>query len=597
MTLPLASKAVPPAAAQGAAPGSARARIVTLAAWAVLVAPAWLMLGTAHAMWATYSPTPFSDQWSELFSWRQTIKDGWLNYLFMQHNEHRILFPRLVFLADLEWLRGRDGLNIVVIGLTQLVGAAFFVQAARTRRPGALELLGAAVALSLLFSLMQWENLFWGFQVQFVGVYAMAAWGLYAFCRASREPQALSWPWLATAVVFLVFATFNMANGVLAGVAMAAVAIVTRRGLVATAAAGAATAALLALYLHGYHAPGYHAPPSLALHHPGRFATYVAAYLGNIWCPGRPPPAALVGLVGMAVTAAMLVVVARDPTRDPARAALFGLALFVGLSSTMTSLGRLHLGIGQALSSRYMTPTAYFWAAHAVFWTRHPPPVFGRPGRLVLGGALGLALVRLIMLQADGYQQVQGAHERVILASSALLGGIADSDAQHGVYPNLSIVRDVLPFLQRQKLSLFADPPPAVVGARFTRAVGPANLCRGAFDSLGPAPATPADASPDDAAVAPPGAPAAWRAQGWGWDLAARRSISRVVLTDDAGAVLGIGLSGIQRDDVKKAVRQATSRTSGWVAAMNRGGGHAVIAYGITAAGPACELGRKAWPQ
>ena len=105
-------------------------------------------------------------------------------------------------------------------------------------------------------------------------------------------------------------------------------------------------------------------------------------------------------------------------------------------------------------------------------------------------------------------------------------------------------------------------------------------VSRGAFDSL-----TPAHKGK------------AWRAIGWGWDLKGRRAPADVVLVDDTGRVLGIGLSGLPRDDVKHAVRQVTSRTAGWIASINRGAGQAVIAYGVTAQGPACELGRMAWPQ
>lgn len=130
-------------------------------------------------------------------------------------------------------------------------------------------------------------------------------------------------------------------------------------------------------------------------------------------------------------------------------------------------------------------------------------------------------------------------------------------------------------------ISLFADPPPAAVGTVFTRRVAPTgSLCRGAFDILAPAPGG-----------------GAWRAVGWGWDLTARRSFPRVVMVDGAGRVVGVGVSGLPRPDVKAAVREVRSPISGWIATMNRGAGGEVVAYGITAAGPACELGRKAWPQ
>jgi len=41
--------------------------------------------------------------------------------------------------------------------------------------------------------------------------------------------------------------------------------------------------------------------------------------------------------------------------------------------------------------------------------------------------------------------------------------------------------------------------------------------------------------------------------------------------------------------------RPRAQATSGWIASFNRGAGGEAIAYGVTAAGTACELGRKPW--
>lgn len=574
-----------PPSTTSAAPG--RAGALRCAAWIAFLVPAGLLLWSAYAVWVTYSPTPYVDQWVDLYWWRQAGRTGWLDFMFSQRNEHRIFFPRLVFIADWKWFQGRDILNLVAIALTQLTGAAFFVRCARAGRVGAVGLLGLAAAVTLLVSLMQWETFFWGFCLQNAGVYASAAWALYAFCRASSDPHPVRWGWIAAAVALLAVATFNMANGVLAGLAMLLVAAVTRRGGVAAAAAAVATAILLVLYLHGYEATARHAPPSIILHNPGPFIAFVGAFLGNIWWPaGKMPQATLVGLVGCAATLAMLLVLARDRSRDPARAALAGVALFVGLSAAMTGLGRLHMGIEMTHSSRYMTATAYFWAAQAVFWTLTAERGAGRIATAALGAAAVVALLRLLTLQSVGYDELLAKHGDFALASSAILGEAKDTYAMASVeiFADPKMVRDDLPFLRSRRMSLFAEPPAATVGAVFSRPIAATGSCRGAFDGLAPAPA-------------PPGAPAVWHAAGWGWDVKAHRSLSRVVMVDGAGRVLGIGVSGVRRPDVAKAVREVRRPNPGWIASMNTRADREVIAYGITSAGSACELGRKAWPQ
>ena len=563
-------------------------RLFLWCAWAALLAPAWLLAWTALAIHGAYSPTPYSDQWVQIAAMRVTPPGGWLAYLFSQHNEHRILVSRLVFLADWNWFQGRNALNLAVIGLIQLSGVILFAHAALSRRPRALAVLGLAAAASLLVSLLQWENLFWGFQVCFVAVYAAGAWAIYLYAQATSG-ERVRWGRLAAALALLVVATFSMANGLFAGVAMALMGLLSRKRGAAILAAGAATAVLLAVYLHGYQRLDSHASLAVAPQHPGRFITYVAIFLGNLWVPGLPQPSALIGFVGVAATLGMLVVLLRRDETDPVRSALFGIALFVGMSAMVTSLGRLILGVEQAMSSRYMTPTAYFWAAHAVFWTltfqRDPPASRGAarlisrlwgPARLILTIALVLVLWRVASLQRLGEAQLVEVSGRVRSATSALLGGFDRSNAVRDVYPDPAHVASLTPSMRAARKSLFVEPPLTSAGARFQVPLAArAGACRGAFDGL----------APDASGLS--------RAVGWGWDETARRAFARVVIVDDAGKVLGVGLSGQPRPDVAKAVREVHG-ASGWLALTTPAPGREVIAYGITASGQACEIGRKA---
>lgn len=570
-------------------------------AWALLLIPAWLLVWSAHAIWRTYSAVPFNDQWVNFAAIRDAASGGWLHYLFSQHNEHRILFPRLVFLADLEWFQGRNAFNVVMIGLLQIMGAAAYVCIALSERLRVLGVLGLTAALAALFSLMQWENLFWGFQVSFMAVYAAAAWAIYLFCLAGRDPDRVRWGLMAGAMAMLVLATFSMANGVFAGFAMALMGVVARQRRAAVATAVIATAVLLAVYLYGYQRVEAHSPPSLALQHPGRFVFYVAIFFGNLWAPGNPTLAALIGLVGGLATAAMLFVLIRKQGADPGRAALFGVTIFVGVSAAVTSVGRLSFGVEQAMASRYITPTAYFWGAHALFWaltiergatgwltversaqnwTLTLRRGLGTWVRLGVGVVFVLMLWRLLALQELGELQVMGTRERILTGSSALLGGIRDDQAVRDVYPDPQVVADLTPAMRAKRQTIFADPPVATVGRPLERRIVPsAGVCHGFLDVLEPA----------------SGGDGVWRALGWGWDDKARRSFSRVVVTDSTGQVLGIGMSGLPRPDVPKVARDVRDPYAGWLVRLRPGAGDEAVAYGVTRDGTACELGRRRW--
>lgn len=538
--------------------------------WAFLLLPAGILATSAWAVTANYSPTPYQDQWATIPLW-QGLSEGTATArdFFVQHNEHRIFFPRLVFMADFAWFQGRNILNLAAIGAIQAAAAALYLRACGRFR--SLTLLAAATSAALMFSLLQWENLFWGFQVQFVGVFAAGAWAIWLFCRSFEGEPRIARPSLIAALLLLGVAAFTLANGLLAGFAMMLTALTARRRPMEVLVVLGATVILLAAYLAGYHTVQGHSPPRLILERPVDYLAYVLIYLGNPWRAGSVGLAVATGLIGVAATAAMGVLVARDGGRDRARAAMFGIVLFIGMTAGVTALGRLSFGVEQALSSRYVTPANHFWAAHAVFWALTAQA----EARAWLSRAVASAVIAaglfLIPFQRQGQIQLADTHERVLAGASALLADTNDLDAIRTLYPDVTIPLQMSPFLRTRRLSLFADAPAEAAGAPFARAITPG--CEGGLDLLEPA----------------PNSPTAWRARGRAWDPQAARPFSHVVLTDEAGKVLGVGLGNV--------LHGSDHGRAGWIGSLSRGVGTQVIAYGLRVDGSACELGRKAWPQ
>jgi len=77
---------------------------------------------------------------------------------------------------------------------------------------------------------------------------------------------------------------------------------------------------------------------------------------------------------------------------------------------------------------------------------------------------------------------------------------------------------------------------------------------------------------------------------GWGWEVAAKAPLVRVVLTDTSGAIIGGGVSGLPRPDVPKAMPAVTSDKAGWEAVVPVVPGR-VSAYGVVEGGRAvCPL-------
>ena len=173
-----------------------------------------------------WSPAPFWDQWDNLVSGRPVT---WA-WLVLQHNEHRLLLPRLIFWLD-HWLAAET--NKVDFAASVLIQAALVVLLAWLALKDSVSSRVDAVwvwglCLVFLFWATQYENFLWGFQVQFFGVGLAAA---ATFAVVAREPAtALG---AASAVLLGAAAAYTQASGVLVPV-LASFSLCGSSGLVGT---------------------------------------------------------------------------------------------------------------------------------------------------------------------------------------------------------------------------------------------------------------------------------------------------------------------------------------------------------------------------
>lgn len=541
--------------------------------WAWMLVPLAILATSIAAVFVNYSAAPWMDLWEPLNTYRHVLANG-LSFgdLWAQHNEHRIVFPKLIFLADLHWFNGGAVLELVLIFVTQALAALLFLKLAELRTARFWDLAATAAAVGFMFSLGQWENLFWGFQVQFVAVFAAGAWAIHLFSRATEPAHGLRLGLALAALSLLVFATFNMANGVFAGAAMAIAAFVARRGKTAIIAPAVASAILLAIYMADYAQVAYHSPPSLALQHPARYVTYVLAYLGSPWAE-RPMQAAAVGLVGVLSALAMTWAVFRDQAVSSNRLTLFAVVLFVGVTASATALGRLSFGLEQAISTRYATPAFYFWGAQLVFWSLFTRDALERRPRAALGFVSLVALVLLAPMQRISAIDLAMVHEGMLAGESALIGQVDDPEALMSLYPRPEVLVSMADFARRQGLAPFHRPPPPALDPQRI-ANGPAN-CLGALDGARPSTAS-----------------GFGRAAGWAWDVAAGKPVERLLVSGGGGRILGVGVGGMRRPDVDKALPAVTHARTGWTAAIQMAPGEELAAFAVLQDGRLCEVGR-----
>lgn len=534
-----------------------------------------LAITDLRATVAGFAPIPFWDQWSTVAEYAAARAHGlsW-GLLSSQSNEHRILFPRLVMFADMAWLHGRNRLSYAGILLCQASLVTFLIAVAARLANRRAALLSLGLGAALLFSQAQWENLIWAFQVQFFMVVAAGVWSIHLFLRAFETPGRTDYRAWAGSLLHLTVASFSMANGLIAGAAAIAVGVLARRPWRGLAVQAAALVVLAIVYFHGYQAAPDSGGVAGALHNPALYLAFIATYLGNVLRGAGPQAALWLGGLGIVASLAAAARLALGADREPGRASLVGVMAFVVASAMVTGLGRMAFGAEQGLVSRYVTPTAVFWAVQALYWLSLLPL---RRGAGLLPVAAGLALViwPMAVLEAHEHGDLVARAQQVRAGALALELGLDDPAALQGLTWNVPAMQALVPFLQQERLSIFSTPPRFSNGVLTVPAVKLDSGCVGALDILGRLPGD-----------------AAFHAEGWGWDARRRRPLSDVVLADDSGHIVALAVSGGPRDDVPAALPKVRSRYTGWRAVLAKPV-PSLTAYGLLDKGRLCRLGRK----
>lgn len=395
---------------------------------------------------------PYLDQW-EFVPFLQKALNGALTAqdFWAQHNEHRILFPRIIMLAlarATHWdVRAELALNF-------FLGVALFLLFAWQVRLAACEAgkpapWGALSLVSLLtFSLSQWQNWFLGWQLQELLSLLCVVGSFFLLANPTRGAWALM-----GAVAAGIVGTFSFANGMLVWPAGALTLVVaagwqpaTRRSLAVWLIAGMLTAFA---YLHGYQTPSYHPPVSAVLNHAPEYPVYVLRYLGQPVINWNGTAAACAGTVGLLAWLAML---------PRARKGLLAVALALGLyavgSALLTGLARVGFGTDQAMSSRYITLANPLWLANVLLACTFLTPLTGHARtRAIRIAGWTFALLLVTSSLYGGYRWTERCHA-YRQARPALLSG-EEPELLRRLYPDVSVLLERREFLKKHRLSVF----------------------------------------------------------------------------------------------------------------------------------------------
>lgn len=523
-----------------------------------------------------YSPVPFGDMWPGDLLFYIATSSGDQSHWLAQHNEHRIVLSRLLFWLDIGVLGGQTPF---LQWVNYLLAFAIWVLLCRLasftlREARGDELLRylPPLLLVLCFSLVQYENFYWGFQSQFFLVYLLPMGAFYCLGRfAERGGEIVFW----AACLLAAVSAGAMANGVLTAPILFLLGIFLRlRGWRLVILAILAIS-IPAIYFQGYVSPSGHGSLSLLWTHPGRALTYLLLYLGSPFHHLVGGSALVAKLAGGIMLLSSLFFLWRALFQARCfHLVLLALMLFIGATALATAVGRMMFGLDQALSYRYSTPALIAWAVLLILYFNWLTPAFvRRPALLWL-----VLLVPIGFLPAQLFFQHKTHFPDALAGKTAVLSiqmGVQDQEARDSVAKHVpNWMQDfIAQELTRRELSIFALPElkdaaePLGAEKHFAKA----STCLGHIDSL--------EVVPSDERYL--------RFRGWLAVSDAQKVPKFLDVVDESGLLQGRVLIGGARPDVAKAIA-SWAHYSGFSGYALRSAASANLTLQGTA--PACQL-------
>lgn len=425
----------------------------------VLALAATLLLGTDVLYW---------DEWMVWQNMLHRLDNGMfrLSSLIAQQNDHRLLSARALDLFFTPFTRlDRHWAHIIVLVLTVPVCLGLMALFKRTEKD--LDLKGQTwiyPAFALLgFSLMQWENYLFGMATAQTTTALCVVLGLLLL--ANRRLGY--WKFLVLVLAGWM-ASFNFTNGLFYWICMLLPLALVKRSARARLLYLTAWVALgitaWVVFFQTYIKPPHHPPFTHSLEHPASFVGYYLSYLGGaissdktIWIL-----ALVLGAIGLCLFLYNLLANWKQARQDlPSLAPWLALALFALMTDLSTSVGRAGFGVRQALESRYVLFSNFFWFAFlALLAASLRLPSFSKKQGLVkaqkyfvlvCAGAFALSTVLSTVVMVNRKVAFDEARQELYT--------LADNDKLAVIFPDPPYLKTMLPTFFAKRITVFRDVP------------------------------------------------------------------------------------------------------------------------------------------
>ncbi len=427
-----------------------RVQILTIFFACLALWLAWTWTLVAQRVMRYYCPFPTWDYWRVPYDLYFSKIQG-LQVFLRPHNEHRIIFPEIVFLLDLLF-HGRLILPIIVSFFCYLATAATLacVFCLDVSLPLSVRAFGAFLAAIIL----GWQ----GSAVVIADPFLLQ-WTLSSLC-AVLSIVCLARSLVPAALVAAVVATYSSGNCLVLWPILLLEAWhlrFTRRQITAVCPVAAIS---VALYFVDYHSAG-NSNLLAVFANPLKALGFFASYMGMPFGLGKLDAAAFIlGTLNVLLAALLFPYARRTRLLTSATVtALFGVYLFTVLTAVVTTMGRvgLNLGYADAKASRFWVVQLLSWATLVLLCVYFASKARSQTRTPVTVGAVLVFLVAFGTLKLRSsldYEDDQFAKSQ--LATLGFENGLQDTGLARRIFPSPSLVFTLLPYLQTHHLSIYS---------------------------------------------------------------------------------------------------------------------------------------------
>ena len=158
----------------------------------------------------------FWDEWELLLMYNK-IKNSNLNifellsYLFSQHNEHRIFFPRIISLPILALTKWNTSVINYISFIIYIIGCFIVIKYFYKKNGNKVSTL-MIFLFAILFSMKQHENITWAFQIAWFMIFTISITSFYLFYLYTKENKKI---YIFFSIICAIISSFSSAQGLI----------------------------------------------------------------------------------------------------------------------------------------------------------------------------------------------------------------------------------------------------------------------------------------------------------------------------------------------------------------------------------------------